>query len=795
MSIVPIDDTTFQNNYEEYINGYLIINKSFAQNKLVVDVNNPNQLEIKNIDCPSQSISESAVVCSVLIHIIKNKEIKTNGSQLASNISDLLSITPKIIDNDGKVIYTAPPASFKVINEEILLKTNRHILLAPNQEMRKIIVSNFGNKPANLKITLDSKDLSLLNDTCSNKKLDVYPSQCSYTIKLKDGVKTSGTAVVKISSSGEAASTTTNVDYIVNPDIMSMSAIPYPDNELKTKIDDSAYRNLVITNNSNIDITALQLKDLHGLKYTDVEQCLIKGLLAHKKCNILITYIPNAIEKKDVDIIVTANYFDNNKSPQTYDTSAKFALESYKKTAILTITSESGNNFIVNSDGQDYMEKNFIIKNIGSEPAKNFNILNMQPLGFSISKNTCESSIAESSSCIIGLKYGPVLNEVAESSTNLTINYIASTSDDMISISQKLLYQTIKTKQAILTITPVGGNDFNIIADNIKHEEKDFIINNIGNDMANNVNVSSIQVAGFNISKNTCESSIAKSSSCIIGLKYGPVSTAIAKNSTTLTINYLASIGSSGSSISKELVYQANLVVKKANLYVSEVAPIGDILGGDGWFNPFLAQTTGAVSFQLTYTNNGDGIANSLRVIQPQIPFYTINNNCDGKNLYPGGTCTITYILDTKDSFTQRDFNLPSFEYKEEQSSQIVKIIPTWGTIIPVYTVKVQLTEPSFGFSIPRQNMKTNSHAVLGFNVQGSIKAPVNVGFIIDKPGLTVLILTGGDKTSCHFDAQHTSCVIKVDNSEITGEFNLMAYIVRSGSGHGVGAIPIVVSH
>lgn len=223
-----------------------------------------------------------------------------------------------------------------------------------------------------------------------------------------------------------------------------------------------------------------------------------------ESCNLVIKYSPTGVTSQSaLDFAVRGNYYESD-GVTNHTLSSKISIN-YSAIASYAHVSFSPNPLTMSSiraDNNKYTESTITLTNDGGTDATNFSIDTSALAGhhLSVTSNNCPTNgntLTKDASCTLGVKFGPVTDNVDES-TNITATYNLSPNDGTRSTQGQI--KTFARKAALIQVSApevsqdnVGytqtGNTYQFYPTPSEYLKFKFTYTNIGTEPANSFNV------------------------------------------------------------------------------------------------------------------------------------------------------------------------------------------------------------------------------------------------------------------------------------------------------------------
>lgn len=402
----------------------------------------------------------------------------------------------------------------------------------------------------------------------------------------------------------------------------------------------SAYTKQVITltNNGNGVATNLDLSVLGGINIISGESTCGATLAVGASCTYTVGF--DATKPISGTGSVTVKYQANSK--KTVSQSSTVQYTGTDAIAGLEITSSSSNfdfSTTTNSPAESVV---ITIKNTGSYSESITSIT--PPAPFSINTNGLTNGcgatpfqLLAGKSCSYNLVYNNS-NVTPASTVPYVISYLykGAVEDKQGSSAVTLNYQT-KQAKASLSVSSSNINFPTIVNNNYATYTESIVINNQGNNSATNIAVSMTNIApNFFSQTNNCPSTLPVGQSCIVWVKFGPVSGNPATSIESINISYTLYTGGNSTTVSSKVTGQV-LQAGSAVPTIDPNAPAesSGFSGGTGsQSSPYVVQNNNTPP-TLTYT-----IVNDSTTGKSALGMYISESTLSpGWTLAPGNTC------------------------------------------------------------------------------------------------------------------------------------------------------------
>jgi hypothetical protein len=275
----------------------------------------------------------------------------------------------------------------------------------------------------------------------------------------------------------------------------------------------SAAKNVTLTNRQSVTLNLSSISPSTGFAVSSTT--CGASLAAGANCTISVTFSATAIGSVTGTLTVTD---DAINSPQTASLSGS-------GTAPTTL-SASSLSFNSTAVGNTSSARSVTLTN-NQGVALSFSSI-AATAGFSISSNTCGSSIAAAASCTVGVKFIPT--SVGSATGMLTFTDDAGNSPQIVSLTG--------TGTAPVTFSSSTLN-FGTITVGSTSSSKSVTVTNR---LSTSLSLASITAsAGFVISSNSCGTSLAAGANCTVSVKFAPTAAGTISGSLTFTDSALTS--------------------------------------------------------------------------------------------------------------------------------------------------------------------------------------------------------------------------------------------------------------
>lgn len=322
--------------------------------------------------------------------------------------------------------------------------------LSESNPTQVVTVVNTGNSPAtNISVT-ENSFTSILNDTCTGMQLN-QDATCTYTITSKNTgtYNVDGSNYLKVSYFD--GNTNQSIANIVNnaqntaAEIVGLEIQSSNTNyNFVTTTGNSTYTSTIeLTNTGNQVITLQTIPDVPNYSITG---CSNQVLNAGEMCILQVTYTNSTVGNSVNPLTITYTYQDKNGNTQSANASVLLTSETTLDSATVTPNSFTINFDNIDDDNTSTSLKTITLTNNGLGDAINLitTVQNNASL-FSITNNTCSSTLTRGSSCDITVKFGPssvVANSLTESAI-LTLSYKPNSDSNPVSANIDLSGQII----------------------------------------------------------------------------------------------------------------------------------------------------------------------------------------------------------------------------------------------------------------------------------------------------------------------------------------------------------------
>jgi hypothetical protein len=363
----------------------------------------------------------------------------------------------------------------------------------------------------------------------------------------------------------------------------------------------SAAQTLTITSSGNAPVT-FGTPAITG-DFTETDDCAGQTLAVNSTCTVQIVFAPTATGARSGQLTIYANISGGQ---------ATVALNGTGTAPASIVLDPLALSFAATVVNQTTAAQNITISNTGGNPAtlQTPVIIGADPTDFTLTANTCGSTLAPSTGCTVSIAFTPtaagsrlatfsITDNVGTQTASLTGTGNAPATDTLSPVALTFAQQTIGTTSPAqqVTLTNSGGVALTLITASISTGSDFAVTNNCGN-------------------------SLAANSTCAFSVTFSP--TATGARSGTLTIS-------------------DQFRTQTVQLNGTGIAPPGVSLSPLSLTFPATGVGLTTQPQALTLTNNGGLTLNIASIVAS--PGFTIATNTCTATLAPSAACTLSIVF------------------------------------------------------------------------------------------------------------------------------------------------------